>query len=459
MTAAGTKMMDKPPVPPEAGGARAAPPEGVERPGAPAIEAAGVGKCFRVYDRPIDRLKQALWRRRSFFREFWALRGVSLTLRRGEALGVIGRNGSGKSTLLQIIAGTLAPTEGSVAVHGKVAALLELGAGFNREFTGRENVYVAGALRGLTRPQVDELYPAIAEFADLGDFIDQPVKTYSSGMYVRLAFAVSAHVTPDILVVDEALAVGDVFFQQKCHRFMADRLRDTTRIMVSHDLRAIAAHCERVVVLDRGRVVFEGPPREAIACYTGLVHREHFGASSPAPAQGDVAGPNRAERRGDIPWVTLRDDGRAGPIVIERVAVTDHADGPVGVLKPGDEFACCYLVHAREAIDNLIFGVMVNDRLGNPVCGDNSVSLPDGLVSLPAPGRYVVRLEYRWPELHPGDYTATFGVGRGTDALRHDILSWAQNAVALRGVSPHRPVHGMFTNPLRRLEVTPVDGR
>lgn len=459
MTAAGTKMRDKPPVSPGAAGTRAAPPAAAGRAEGTAIAVTGVGKCFRVYDRPIDRLKQALWRRGSFHREFWALRGVSLTLRRGEALGVIGRNGSGKSTLLQIIAGTLAPTQGTVEVHGKVAALLELGAGFNREFTGRENVYVAGALRGLTAAQVDELYPAIAEFADIGDFIDQPVKTYSSGMYVRLAFAVSAHVRPDILVVDEALAVGDVFFQQKCHRFMADRLRDTTRIMVSHDLRAIATHCERVIVLDRGSLVFEGPPREAIACYTGLVHREHFGASSPAPKQGAVAGPNRAERRGDIPWVALDEAGHAGPIAIERVAVTDAADGPVGVIKPGDEFACCYLVHAREALDNLIFGVMINDRLGNPVCGDNSVSLPDGLVSVPAPGRYIVRLEYRWPDLHPGDYTATFGIGRGTDALRHDIVSWAQNAVAIRAVSPHRPVHGVFTNPLRRLEVTPVDER
>ncbi|MFM9994724.1 MAG: ABC transporter ATP-binding protein [Phycisphaerales bacterium] len=452
-------MIDRPPAPAGATPARTAAQRAAGVHPEPVIEVAGLGKCYHVYDRPIDRFKQAVLRGRRLHREFWALRGVSLTLRPGEALGIIGRNGSGKSTLLQVLAGTLAPTEGRVTVRGKVAALLELGAGFNKEFTGRENVYIAGALRGLSRAEIDTHFPDIVAFADIGDFVDQPVKTYSSGMYVRLAFAVSAHVRPEVLVIDEALAVGDVFFQQKCHRFMADRLRDTTRIVVSHDLRAVASLCERVIVLDHGRMVFEGQPREAIAFYTGLVHRQHFGASSPSPLQGTLTGPNSpgVQAPAEIDWVELRDPHSTGPITLERVALTDPSGRAVGVLKPGDSYLCFYMVHAREPLDALIFGVMVNDRLGTPICGDNTVSLEDGLVTLPSPGRYVVRLEYRWPELQPGDYTATFGVGRGTDALHHDVLSWAQNAVAIRAISPSRPVHGVFNNPVRGLEVTPVE--
>ena len=175
------------------------------------IEAREIGKCYHIYERPQDRLKQMLWRgRRRFYREFWALREVSFTVRRGETVGVIGRNGSGKSTLLKMLCGTLAPTTGTLAVRGRVAALLELGTGFNPEFTGRENVYLNAAILGLDDAEIEHYLPEILAFADIGEFIDQPVKTYSSGMAVRLAFAVAAHVRADILVIDEALAVGDV---------------------------------------------------------------------------------------------------------------------------------------------------------------------------------------------------------------------------------------------------------
>src|SRR5829696_2572400 len=184
-----------------------------------AISVRGAGKMHRIYDRPQDRLKQMLWRgRRQYGREFWALRDVSFELRRGEMMGIIGRNGSGKSTLLQIIAGTLTPSEGEVTVNGRVAALLELGSGFNPEFTGRENVFLNGSILGISREEIQQRFDDIAAFADIGGFIEQPVKTYSSGMLVRLAFAVQASIEPDVLIVDEALAGGDVFFRQKCYR-------------------------------------------------------------------------------------------------------------------------------------------------------------------------------------------------------------------------------------------------
>ena len=215
-----------------------------------AIRVEHLSKCYQIYERPQDRLKQSLWRgRRQFFREFWALRDLSCTLRRGETVGVIGRNGSGKSTLLQMICSTLTPTAGTIHVNGRVAALLELGAGFNPEFTGRENVRMNAALLGLTPSEIDARLPAILAFADIDDFVDQPVKTYSSGMFVRLAFAVIAHVDADILIIDEALAVGDGFFTQKCMRFLREFRENGTLLFVSHDTSAVLNLCDRALWL------------------------------------------------------------------------------------------------------------------------------------------------------------------------------------------------------------------
>lgn len=221
----------------------------------PVIRVQQLGKCYQIYDRPQDRLKQSLWRgKRQFYREFWALRDISFEVGRGETVGVIGRNGSGKSTLLQLVAGTLSPTAGSVAVRGRVAALLELGSGFNPEFTGRENVVLNATILGLSREEIDARFDSIVAFADIGDFIDQPVKIYSSGMVLRLAFAVSVSVDPDILIVDEALAVGDLAFQYKCMDRL-DRLTKsgTTLLFVSHDIHAVKAFCSRVIYLSQGR--------------------------------------------------------------------------------------------------------------------------------------------------------------------------------------------------------------
>jgi lipopolysaccharide transport system ATP-binding protein len=234
-----------------------------------AIAIAGLSKCYQIYDRPQDRLKQGLWRgRKQFYREFWALRNVSFDVARGETVGIIGRNGSGKSTLLQIIAGTLAATSGSVETHGRTAALLELGSGFNPEFSGRDNVYMNGAIIGLSRAEIDEQFAKIEAFADIGEFIDQPVKSYSSGMLVRLAFAVSAHVNPDVLIVDEALAVGDMAFQFKCLDRLA-HLKSTgmTLLFVSHDLGMVKTFCERAVYLSSGEIRAMGTPDEVAESY------------------------------------------------------------------------------------------------------------------------------------------------------------------------------------------------
>jgi lipopolysaccharide transport system ATP-binding protein len=239
------------------------------------ISVRNVGKMYRIYDRPQDRLKHMLlWRfGRHYGREFWALRNVSFEVRRGETVGIIGRNGSGKSTLLQIIAGTLAPTEGEVQVKGRVATLLELGSGFNPEFTGRENVYLNGAILGLSREEIDARFDDIAAFADIGEFIDQPVKFYSSGMVVRLAFAVQAHVSPDILIVDEVLAVGDIAFQRKCfasvRRFQN---KGGTLLLVAHDTQTIVQNCNRCLLLSNGLIVADGPSKSITDVYQKMMY-------------------------------------------------------------------------------------------------------------------------------------------------------------------------------------------
>ncbi|NQU38696.1 MAG: ABC transporter ATP-binding protein [Lentisphaerae bacterium] len=230
----------------------------------------GVGKKYVMYNSPRDRFKQMVLRPRDarYGKPFWAVRDISFEARRGETIGVIGRNGSGKSTLLQMIAGVLLPTEGDVSTQGRITALLELGSGFNPNFTGHENVYMNGLILGLTTGEITKQMPAILDFADIGDFIDQPVKHYSSGMMVRLAFAVQACVNPSILIVDEALSVGDVFFQQKCHAHMDSLLKNgTTIVLVSHNMGAIKRYSDRVIMLEGGRSVFCGDPTAAVQRY------------------------------------------------------------------------------------------------------------------------------------------------------------------------------------------------
>ncbi len=227
-----------------------------------------VSKCFKRYAKPIDRLKEVLFPTFNYSDDFWALRDINLEIPKGQTVGVIGRNGSGKSTLLQIIAKTLTATTGEVNVQGRVSALLELGSGFNPEFTGRQNVFFNGSLLGLNQKEVEDKFDEIAGFADIGDFIDQPVKTYSSGMFVRLAFAVAVNVNPDILIVDEALAVGDIYFQQKCfHRLMKLRDNGTTFLLVSHDTSAVHRLCSLGVLIDSGRIDLIAKTRKVIDLY------------------------------------------------------------------------------------------------------------------------------------------------------------------------------------------------
>ncbi|MGI6053666.1 MAG: ABC transporter ATP-binding protein [Clostridium sp.] len=238
-----------------------------------AIEVKDVTKIYKLYDKPIDRLKESLSvRHREYHRDFYALQGISFTVEKGQTVGIIGTNGSGKSTILKIITGVLTPTSGQVQVNGKVSALLELGAGFNQDYTGIENIYMNGTMMGYSKKEMDAKLPEILEFAEIGDFVYQPVKTYSSGMFVRLAFALAINVEPEILIVDEALSVGDVFFQSKCYRRMEEiRKSGTTIVMVTHDMGSIIKYCDKVVLLNKGEFIAEGSAGKMVDLYKKIL--------------------------------------------------------------------------------------------------------------------------------------------------------------------------------------------
>jgi ABC-type polysaccharide/polyol phosphate transport system ATPase subunit len=382
---------------------------------------------------------------------------VNLEVAQGETLGIIGVNGSGKSTLLQMLAGTLTPTEGRLEVRGRMAALLELGAGFNPEFTGRENVYLNAALLGLTQEQVDDRYDAICRFADIGDFVNEPVKTYSSGMYVRLAFAVAIHSEPDILVVDEALAVGDVFFQQKCNIFMQEDLGAVTKLLVTHDMASIAKMADRAVVLERGRLVFEGEPLAAIEEYTKVARGNRssagFRVADASPASSSAPEPEAAIATGnwtDVPVGKLSGE-LAARVAAFRVLVNGAAYD--GFVQPGASIACELRLDSDRDMPHVVVGYLVTDRHGSAVCGHNSATL--GTLSLTTGSNRAI-LDFNWPEIADGDYFLTFGVGEGADEMNHVIQCWAHNVFRLTGAFLGGVVHGLFTNPLTACRVEPL---
>ena len=399
-----------------------------------AVRVDGLGKCYQIYGRPEDRLKQILWRgRRTFYREFWALRDVSLELPRGATLGIVGRNGSGKSTLLQLLAGTLTPTTGGVDVRGRVAPLLELGTGFNPEFTGRENVFLNAAILGLSQSQTEERFPDIARFADIGEFIDQPVKLYSSGMFVRLAFAVATSVDPDILILDEALSVGDARFQLSCHERIMRMLADgMTLIFVSHDGNAVKRLCERTVVLEAGRMVFDGAPNDALNFYSRLL----FDRESPLPrpavaaANDDVPAAVRAEFL-HVGAETTGREYRYGSEKgrVEGLVLLGARGEPSTVFESGEHVIVRFTVHSAEAVARPIFALRIKNEKGLEIYGTNTLFQGQHVEALEAGERVVVEF-HQHMNLMPGSYflSTSFVEAIGDDIApidrRYDVLEF-----------------------------------
>ena len=406
----------------------------------PVLKVENISKVYRLFDRRRDRLKEMLFKRlgRQFGKDFWALKNISFDLRPGEALGIIGRNGSGKSTLLQILAGTLTPTGGALEVQGRVAALLELGSGFNPEFTGKDNIYLNGAILGLNRREIDSHYEAILAFADIGAFIDQPLKFYSSGMFVRLAFAVQACVEPDILIIDEALGVGDIFFQQKCYARLEKLLEeDKVIVFVSHDMAAVERFCTKVLLLNQGEPIFFGDPNEAAQRYYFLERGVHppadpMAAQSghPLPTSTSVAALNTlpfwpspenfglSENAALIGGQTVRFSG---------VALCNLSGGPQTIFGMGETAQFYYELELLEDIEVPIGGLVITNHHNITIHGKNSAQ-----ALLPAPPSVSRNQRVRFCQtiqlsLAPGQYTYSLGFSTlpAEDYARLPHLSYA----------------------------------
>ena len=400
-----------------------------------AVTVENISKNYRIYPRPSARLKELIFRGRRYHRDFWALKEVSFQVKRGATFGIIGENGSGKSTLLQIIAGTMTPTRGRVALAGRVAALLELGAGFNPEFTGRENATLNAAIMGLGPEEIARKMPEIERFAEIGSFVDQPVKTYSSGMYVRLAFATAINLDPEILLVDESLAVGDVYFQQRCVRRLR-RMREEgkTILLVSHDVAAVRNLCDSAIWLEQGSIKDRGAPDKVTARYlAALTQRRDPYAGEQAPevpqpppaATGDAAGdlsvntlPNMDERWGN-------GDGR-----VLGIRLLDQAGREPQDLYHGDLVTVRVSVRFDRRVESPIIGILMRNRLGEEISGSNTSVENLRLPPAQAGQIYTVDFHLRLPVLQPGHYYLTPAVANGThrDSVMCDFV---ENALSL----------------------------
>ena len=340
-----------------------------------AIKVDHVSKMYKLYDKPSDRLKEALGlTRKKKYHEHWALNKVSFDVKKGETIGIIGTNGSGKSTILKIITGVLNPTEGNLEIDGRISALLELGAGFNMEYTGIENVYLNGMMIGFSREEIDERLDDILKFADIGDFINQPCKTYSSGMFVRLAFAVAINIDPEILIVDEALSVGDVFFQAKCYKkFEEFKEQGKTIIFVSHDLSSISKYCDRVILLNKGDKLAEGSPKEMISLYKRVLLNQADVKKSPEDLIADVDKAEHALWKSNFKINPNVDEYGTGEAEIIDFAIVDENGNYTNCIEKGTSFEIKSKVLFQQEVQNPIFTYTFKTIQGVSVTGTNTM--------------------------------------------------------------------------------------
>jgi len=444
-----------------------------------AIRVTNLSKCYEVYDTPRDRLKQFIipivqrflgQATKYYFREFWAIKEVSFEIKKGETVGIIGRNGSGKSTLLQMICGTLTPTNGNIQTKGRIAALLELGSGFNPEFTGRENIYMNAAVLGLSVEDVDARFNDIVAFADIGDFIEQPVKIYSSGMTIRLAFAVIAHVDADILVIDEALSVGDAFFTQKCMRFLRQFMENGTVLFVSHDTGAVINFCQRAIWLNEGVSKIQGEPKEVAQKYLAELYESQQGESaSSITEENDMSDElpleqprdmrldfiNTTIHRNDIELFSFVPDAASfgkGGGNITSVQLLNEAGKPLAWVVGGEMVKLEITCIANVDLFSPIIGFYINDRLGQSVFGDNTFDFSkQAPLVISQDEKFQAVFEFMMPILPRGDYSATAALAEGSqqDHVQHH---WMHDALILKSVSS-RVSTGLVGLPMNNIRI------
>lgn len=388
-----------------------------------AISVEAVSKRYEIYNHPRDQLKQILYPRiqralgretRQYFREFWALKGVSMQIARGESYGIVGLNGSGKSTLLQIIAGTLSPTSGSVRRHGRVAALLELGSGFNPDFSGRENVFMHGTLLGFSRDQIESRLDAIQGFADIGEHFDQALVTYSSGMQMRVAFAVATAFDPDILIIDEALAVGDAYFQQKCfHKIERFKESGGTLLFVSHEANVVKHLCDKAILISHGLVVSDGVPRAVIDLYQGLVAKKTD--LSEQTVQVSQAHHMLPEAANPVSTGAMRTWKKATTITTNNdadlldFALLDEAGQPVNHIESETHLTVRFKVRLNKFFERPAFGLIVRDRTGRSLFETSTYAMRVLEVPIAEGKEVMIRFDFHF-NLRAGQYSFSVGV-------------------------------------------------
>ena len=415
-----------------------------------AIKVDNLTKIYHLYDDPVDRLKESLHPlRKKYHREYYALNDVSFEVKKGETVGIIGKNGAGKSTLLKILTGVLNPTCGHVSMNGRVLALLELGTGFNPELTGLENIFFNGTLLGASREEMDQKLDAILKFADIGEFVHQPVKTYSSGMVVRLAFAVIANMNPEVLIVDEALAVGDAFFVQKCMRFLRNFIENGTLIFVSHDSGAVLNLCDRAIWLQEGQLLQDGNPKAVTEAYLADFYESQQGSSvTPTTVHHDTQplkeGEPRDMRLDFINGTTLRNDievfefkndgltfGKGGA-EIESVKLLDAKGQPLSWVVGGEDICLTIQCKIKENLSNPIVGYNVKDRLGQDIFVDNTfISYVDNPVQVNLGQNLIASFHFRMPILPTGDYSISAAIAEGTQD-EHVQHHWLNDALIFK---------------------------
>ena len=444
------------------------------------IQIEDLGKCFHIYNDPKDRLKQALSQgRKKYYNEFWALREINFSLKRGESLGIVGRNGSGKSTLLQLICGTLTPTLGCVKTHGRIAALLELGSGFNPEFTGIENIFLNATMLGLTKTEIDKQIDKIMSFADIGEFVNQPVKTYSSGMAVRLAFAVIAHVNADILIIDEALSVGDAFFNQKCNRFI-NRFREKgTLLFVSHDPAAVTTMCDSALLLEKGRQTLLDTPKKVIDEYSKQLYASNQSLSTEI---GEKTNEKQEKNNCEEDWIDYRASiinasqqanlikishfdtnilskesfGSGKASIVFATLLEAKSKKPLLCGRGGERVILQINAKAEQEIKEPIVGFILKNEKGATLLGDNTLNSKESLQGVKPPSikageNYSTEFEFTLPLLQKGQYSITLSLAEGNQE-EHDQLQWMNDALMIESIN-NSIAAGLAGVPMHRINL------
>ncbi len=402
-----------------------------------AIKVENLSKVYKLYDKPTDRLKESLhWKGKKYHKDFYALNDVSFEIKKGETVGIIGKNGSGKSTLLKIITGVLSPTSGKVTVNGKVSALLELGAGFNPEYTGIENIYFQGNLMGYTKEQMDSRLQDILDFADIGDFIYQPVKMYSSGMFARLAFAVAINVEPDILIVDEALSVGDMRFQNKCMRQMEELcLKGITILFVSHDIQAISKFCNFVIWINNGCIIKQGQTGKLLESYLSFMS---YGLDSginelTESESSNIFKDNSPSKFNDLEGLLSVDKCDSFGLKnakIHKVGFLNNSNKVVTTIRQGEWIAFVCVFSTDINLHDVGVGILFKDRLNNEIFTINSYMYQKSLKEVKANKNIMATIKFKFPKVYPKEYSVTVALSEGTQ-INHIQQHWVHEAIVV----------------------------